>query len=109
MMGGVPGEQGMPPGPQAAPMAQPTENAGAVQQAAAEVESAMQVLSQAMARLQVGSPEWTAVNKALGILAKPFGVKQAGDLVPAQIMQLAQANAPSPMMQMLSQPGGAPT
>ena len=89
-------------------MAQPSENAGAMQQAAAEVESAMQVLQQAMARLPVASPEWTAVNDALGKLAKPFAKQQAQDLVPAQIMQMANAQKASPLMQILAQQGQAP-
>lgn len=84
-------------------MAQPTENAGALQQAAAEVESAMQVLTQAMSRLPVAGPEWEAVNKALGLLAKPFARQQAQDLVPAQILQMAQAQQASPLMQILAQ------
>jgi hypothetical protein len=93
-------------------MAQPTPNNGAIQQAAAEVESAMQVLTRAMARLPVGGPEWAAINKALTLLAKPFGQRQAADLVPAQIMQLAQSQQASPLMAMLNQqrptPQGAP-
>jgi len=81
-----------------------------MQQAAAEVESAMQVLQQAMSRLPVASPEWTAVNDALGKLAKPFAKQQAGELVPAQIMQMAQAQQASPLMQVLAQQkqGGQP-
>ncbi len=84
-------------------MAQPTENAGDMQQAAAEVESTMAVLSQAMARLPVGSPQWAAVNKALTVLSKAFAQQQGRDLVPAQIMQMAQANQSSPLMAMLQQ------
>lgn len=84
-------------------MAQPSQNAGAMQQAAAEVESAMQVLQQAMARLPVASPEWTAVNDALGKLAKPFAKQQATDLVPAQIMSMAASQKASPLMQILAQ------
>lgn len=90
-------------------MSQPTENAGNIQQAAAIVEGAMQTLQQAMAKLPVASPEWTAINDALGKLAKPFAKQQAGDLVPAQILQMAQAQQASPLMQILAQqqpPGG---
>ena len=105
--GGAPPPPGIPPGPAAAPMAQPTENAGAVQAGAAEVESCQSVLAQALTKMSPKSPQYEAIVKSLGILAKAFGEQQAQDLVPAQIMQLAQAQQSNPLMQVLAQQGAA--
>ncbi len=107
--GGAP-PMGNAPGPAAAPMTQPTPNDGAMQAGAAEVESCQSVLARALAKMDPKSPEYEAVVKVLGILAKAFGAQQATDLVPAQIMQMAQAQQSSPLMQHLAQrsQGGAP-
>ena len=104
--GGGASPPGMPPaGPNAAPMAQPTENAGAMQAGAAEVESCQSVLAQALTKMDPKSPQYEAIVKCLGLLAKAFGAQQAGDLVPAQIMQMAQAQQTSPLMQLLARQG----
>ena len=113
MMGGPPPGAPMPPegaapppGPAAAPMAQETENAGAMQAGAAEVESAQSMLAQALTKMKPGSPEYKALAECTAKLAKVFGNAQAAPLVPAQIMQLAQAQQSSPLMQVLARGQG---
>lgn len=75
-----------------------------------QVESAMQMLEQALPSLGSTTPEGAAVLKAMTALAKVFNRPEAQELVPAQIAELARAQAPSAMQQMISggQPAGAP-
>ena len=116
MGSGGPAGQAVPPpppsGPQAAPMAQPTPNQGNQQMGMVQVETAVQILEQALPALGTTTPEGKAVLTALSALAKQFSRQEAGPLVPAQIMEMAQASKPSALQQMLSQgqqPGaGAP-
>ena len=103
---GAPPSPSVPPGPQAAPMAQPSANRGNAMMGKAQVESAMQILEQALPQLGTSSPEGGAVIRALSALARHFNRPEGKELVPAQIMQMAQAAKPSPMQGMLSQPPG---
>ena len=74
-----------------------------MQAGAAEIESCQSVMARALAKMDPKTPQYEAIVKCLGILAKAFGAQQASDLVPAQIMQLAQAQQSSPLMQVLAQ------
>ena len=73
-----------PPGPQGAPMAQPMPNDGARQMGMVQVETAMQLLEQALPTLGSNTPEGAAVLKAMSVLSKPFNRQQAQPLVPAR-------------------------
>src|SRR5512146_3306948 len=102
---GGPAGQGVPPspppGPQAAPMAQPSPNQGNMQMGRVQVESAMQMLEQALPALGTGTPDGAAVIRALSSLARHFNRQKNAELVPAQLMEMAQANQPSQLQQML--------
>lgn len=99
---GTPPSPAVPPGPQAAPMSQPSANAGNAQMGKAQVESAMKILEQAIAQLGSGTPEGAAVIRALNTLATKFNRQEGEELVPSQIMQMAQAAKPSPLAAMLA-------
>ena len=103
---GTPPSPSVPPGPQAAPMAQPSPNRGNAQMGKAQVESAMQILEQAIAQLGSSSKEGAAVIRALNTLATHFNRQEGNELVPSQIMQMASAAKPSPLAAMLAQHGG---
>jgi len=77
------------------------------------VESAMQLLNQALAHLGSTSPEGAAVLRAMGTLSKHFSNPKAKELIPAQLMELMQAQQASPMAGMMQpqaqgQPQGQP-
>src|SRR5262245_58828366 len=91
----------VPPGPQGAPMAQPTPNDGERQMAMVQVETAMQMLEQALAGLGSGTPEGSAALKALSTLSKVVNRQEAEGLVPAQIAEMARAQQQTPLSQML--------
>ena len=94
----------MPPGgPVAAPMAQPTPNDGARQMGMVNVESAMQMLEQAIASLGSNTEEGKAVLEALTKLSKHFNRPQAAELVPAQVLELARKQRQSPLASMMDQ------
>lgn len=89
-------------------MAQPSPNEGARQMGIVQVETAMQMLEQALPQLGSGSPEGAAVLKAMSALSK-LVTAQARDLVPAQIAQLAMAQKQSPIGALMQgQQGQAP-
>lgn len=96
-----------PAGPQAAPMAQPSPNQGNMQMGRVQVESAMQLLERALQAVGTTTAEGEAVLKALTALAKHFNRQKAQELVPAQILEMAHANQPSDLQQMLAQRPGA--
>lgn len=100
----------VPPGPQAAPMAQPSPNEGDAQIGRVNVESAMTMLEQAVPVLGSNTPEGAAVLKALTLLSKIFARQEAQQLVPAQVMELMRAQQPSQLAGMIGQPpqGAAP-
>lgn len=89
-----------------APMAQPSPNDGARQMGMVQVETALQMLEQALVSLGSQTPEGAAVLKAMSALSKNFTRTQSQDLVPAQIAEMARAQQQSPMAQMIG--GGAP-
>ena len=109
-MGAPPGAQSapnppMPPGgPAAAPMSQPSPNEGERQMGMVNVESAMQMLEQAIAELGSNTEEGKAVLEALTKLSKHFNRPQAAELVPAQVMELARKQRQSPLGAMMDQP-----
>ena len=84
-------------------MAQPSQNRGNAMMGKAQVESAMKILEQALPQLGTGSPEGSAVVKALSALAQKFNRQEGQELVPSEIMHMAQAAKPSPVAQMLAQ------
>ncbi len=94
-----------PPGPSGSPMAQPSANDGAKQMGAVNVESAMQMLEQALPALSSNSEEGKAVLEALSKLSKHFNRQKSKDLVPAQLMELARAQKQSPMAGMIADSG----
>ena len=103
---GAPPSPSVPPGPQAAPMAQPSPNRGNAMMGKAQVESAMQILEQALPQLGTSSPEGAAIIRALSALARHFNRQQGAELVPSQIMMQAQAARPSPLAGMMAGQGG---
>jgi len=84
-------------------MAQPTPNEGNQQMGMVQVESAMQILEQALPQLGTTTPEGKSVLAALSNLARHFNRQSSAELVPAQIIQMAQAAKPSALQQMLAQ------
>lgn len=86
-------------------MAQPTPNDGSTQMAMVQVETAQQMLEQACASLPRGSKQYAAAEKALSALAKDFPRQKSGDLVNAQIAEMARAQQQAPVAQFM---GGAP-
>lgn len=104
---GAPVPEAPPPGPQGAPMAQPMPNDGARQMGMVQVETAMQLLEQALPTLGSNTPEGAAVLKAMSTLSKPFNRQQAQPLVPAQIAEMNRTQQQSPIGQMMAG-GGAP-
>lgn len=104
---GIPGAPTppMPPsGPTAAPMSQPTPNDGERQMGMVNVESAMQMLEQALGTLGSNTEEGKAVLEALTKLSKSFSRPQAAELVPAQVLELARKQRQSPLAAMMEQP-----
>lgn len=91
-------------------MMQPTPNDGARMQAMVEVETAMQMLEQALPKLGSNTPEGEACLKALGFLSRVYKRQQSQELVPAQIAELARAQQQTPLQQMMggAAPQGAP-
>lgn len=88
----------------ASPMAQPSPNEGGRQMGMVNVESAMQMLEQAIAELGSNTEEGKAVLEALTKLAKHFNRPQAAELVPAQVIELARKQRQSPISAMMDQP-----
>lgn len=87
-------------------MAQPTPNDGARQMGLVQVETAMQMLEQALPSLGSNTPEGDACLKALSALSRAVNRQKSQDLVPAQIAELARAQSQSPIAQMMG--AGAP-
>lgn len=88
----------------ASPMAQPSPNDGGRQMGMVNVESAMQMLEQAIAALGSNTEEGKAVLEALTKLSKHFNRPQAAELVPAQVIELARKQRQSPIAAMMEQP-----
>lgn len=103
---GAPPPPEIPPGPQAAPMAQPTANEGARQIGLVSVQAAADALTQALSQLGSMSPEGQAVISALKALSK-FTGPAAQQLVPAQIMELSRAQQQSPIQDLMAGGGAA--
>ena len=85
-------------------MSQPSPNDGARQIGMVRVETAQQMLEQALPALGMNTPEHAAVTKALSLLSKHFQRAKSEQLVPAQIAEMARAQGGSPVQQMI--PGG---
>jgi len=98
---GAPMPEAPPQGPAAAPMAQPTPNEGGKQMGAVNVESAMQMLEQALPSVGSNTPEGAAILDALSKLSKHFNRQKSKELVPAQLMELARAQKSSPLAGMI--------
>lgn len=105
--GGAKPPQPAPQGPAGAPMQQPSANDGAKQMGMVQVETAMQMLEQALPQLGSSSPEGASVLKAMTALSKHFARSQSKDLVPAQIAEMARSQQQSPLAQMIGS-GAAP-
>lgn len=97
-----------PQGPAGAPMAQPSPNDGARQMGIVQVETAMQMLEQALPQFGSGTPEGAAVLKAMQALSK-LVTSQAQNMVPAQIAQLAAAQKQSPIGALMQGQGQPPS
>lgn len=67
------------------------------------VESAMQMLEQAVAQLGSNTEEGKVVLEALTKLSKSFNRPQAEELVPAQVIELARKQRQSPIAAMMDQ------
>lgn len=88
-------------------MSQPTPNDGARQMGMVNVESAIQMLEQALPTLGSNSPEGAAVLKAMSALSKLFGKPQTQELIPAQLMELVRAQGATPIAQLMGGGGAA--
>lgn len=82
---------GTPPGPGASPMVSPGAGHGNQAAASAMLKSVIPQLHQALMAFPVNSPEYKSVDKALAALTPAFGQSQGSNLVPAAILQQAQA------------------
>lgn len=107
--------------PMGAPMATPNPQQGKQEHASVLVHIAMQMLEQALPGFGSQSEEGHAVIRTLDTLARKFGKRDTGDLVPAEIMSMVrnmpQMGGGSPVQKMLIQqmqrgnmpaPGGQP-
>lgn len=82
---------GSPSGPGASPAMSPGAGAGNAAATAAMVKSVIPSLHRALSALPINSPEYKAVDKALAALTPAFGQQEGKNLVPAAILQQAQA------------------
>ena len=105
---------GSPPGPGASPVVSPGGGAGNGAAATAMMKAVMPAMHQALMAFPVGSKEYKAVLRALTSLTPIFGQAQERNLVPASLVQLAQAaktggpiaSAPPPGLAPAPPPGG---
>jgi hypothetical protein len=89
-------------------MSQPTPNDGSTQMAMVQVETAQQMLEQACASLPRDSKQYSAAEKALKALSKDFPRQRSGELVNAQLAEMARAQQQAPVAQFMgSAPQGA--
>lgn len=85
------GMAGSPAGPGASPVVSPGAGAGNQAAASAAVKAAVAQLHQALMAFPVNSPNYKAVDQALAKLTPMFGGAEQSNLVPAAILQQAQA------------------
>ena len=82
---------GSPSGPGASPALSPGAGAGNNAAAGAMIKSVIPALHQALMAFPVNSEPYKAVDKALAALTPAFGVSNEKNLVPASILQMANA------------------
>lgn len=82
---------GSPAGPGPSPALSPGAGAGNQAAASAILKSVIPSLHQALMAFAPNSPTYKAVDKALAALTPVFGAQQGQNLVPAAILQQAQA------------------
>ena len=88
--GGQPPQEGAPSGPVSSPMSAPQPNEGEKQHAMAQVQMAIELLEQTLAKFGSDSDEGQAVLDVLKKLGSKFGDKKdkARGLIPSEIMNL---------------------
>ena len=82
---------GSPSGPGPSPALSPGAGAGNQAAAGAIIKSVIPALHQALMAFPVNSEPYKAVDKALSFLTPAFGVSNEKNLVPAGILQMANA------------------
>ena len=82
---------GGPGGPGSTPATSPGPGAGNEAAADATIKAIIPALHKALAAYQIGSKKYSACLNAIRALTANFGKEQTQPLVPAAIMQLAQA------------------
>ena len=73
------------------PMAAPQNANGKLEAARVNIHLAMNMLEQALPAFGSETTEGKAIIRTLSSLAKDFGKKDAGDLVPAEIMSMVRS------------------
>jgi len=82
---------GGPSGPGASPVTSPGDGAGSEAAADAMLQAIMPALHKALSAYQVGSKKYIAVTRAITALAANFGKSNQQSMVPAALLQMAQA------------------
>jgi hypothetical protein len=82
---------GSPAQPGGSPVLAPGGGAGNMAAASGILKSVIPSLHQALQAFPVNSPQYKAVDRALAALTPTFGQQQGQNLVPAAILQQAQA------------------
>ena len=99
---------GGPTGPGASPALAPGGGAGNEAAADALIQGILPAMHKALSAYPVGSKKYAAVLNALRALTANFGREQTQGLVPAAIMQMAQAAKGGTPMSAAPPPGIAP-
>jgi hypothetical protein len=82
---------GGPSGPGASPVTSPGDGAGSEAAADAMIQALMPALHKALTAYQVGGKKYIAVTRAITALAANFGKSNQQSMVPAALLQMAQA------------------
>ncbi len=99
---------GGPAGPGASPALAPGDGAGNAAAADALVKAIIPALHKALSAYPIGSKQYKGVMRALSSLTAEFGQENKGSMVPAAIMQMAQAAKGGSPMAAAPPPGIAP-
>lgn len=100
---------GGPTGPGASPALAPGDGAGNMAAADAMVKAIIPALHKALSAYPIGSKQYKGVMRALSSLTAEFGQENKQSMVPAAIMQMAQAAKGGTPMPGAPPPGIAPT
>lgn len=90
MPGGMPGASQGGGGPAASPIPQQQEKAGLKAHAATNLAIAQNMMEQAITAYHPGDKEYKAILKCLNLLEPLASKSDSSDLVPAEVMRMAQ-------------------